>query len=216
MNNGRGFNPSNRGEDINNGFNTNRFVAWASKQGKSYSTQSEFQERLNNWTKIDAKIKSNNAKADASGNPDHKRMGHNLFSDMTQSEKMKRVGLKIKPENENKGAKLQDDRNKDRLREDIDEVDWAAQGVTGPVKDQGACGSCYAFSANTTLEATIAIQTGEQYQRLSEQQIVDCGNWDVTQFYWNYGCEGGYMSEVWWFQMDRGAMTDADYPYISG
>jgi hypothetical protein len=45
---------------------------------------------------------------------------------------------------------------------------------------------------------------------------VDCGNWDVTQYYWNYGCNGGYMSEVWWFQMDYGAMTDADYPYVSG
>jgi len=58
-------------------------MAWASKNGKSYSTQSEFEERLDNWTKIDAKIKENNAKADASENPDHKRLGHNMFSDMT-------------------------------------------------------------------------------------------------------------------------------------
>lgn len=118
---------------------------------------------MNNWIKIDRKIKENNAKADASGNPDHKRMAHNLFSDMTRNEKMKRVGLKIKEENLNKGASLKDDRNPDRLNEGIEEIDWAASGHTGPVKDQGSCGSCYAFSANTTLEATIAIETGEPY-----------------------------------------------------
>ena len=48
---------------------------------------------------------------------------------------MKRVGLKIKEENLNKVKQLQDDRNPDRLNEAIEEVDWAAQGVTGPVKD---------------------------------------------------------------------------------
>jgi len=62
-------------------------------------------------------------------------MAHNLFSDMTRDEKLKRVGLKIKEENLNKGKQLQDDRNPDRLNEAIEEVDWAAQGVTGPVKD---------------------------------------------------------------------------------
>ena len=95
-------------------------------------------------------------------------------------------------------------------------VDWHADGYTGDVKDQGACGSCYTFASNTALEATLMIEQGAPYQRLSEQQIVDCANWDVTQYFYLYGCQGGYMSEVWWYQRDNGAMLDEEYPYTSG
>ena len=94
-------------------------------------------------------------------------------------------------------------------------VDWAANGKTGPVKDQGACGSCYTFASNTVLEATLSIEQGIEYRRLSEQQIVDCATWDKTSFYWLYGCNGGYMNEVWWYQKNNGAMLDADYPYTA-
>ena len=44
----------------------------------------------------------------------------------------------------------------------------------GPVKDQGACGSCYAFSALSALEAGISIKSGNAPVRLSEQEQVDC------------------------------------------
>jgi len=94
-------------------------------------------------------------------------------------------------------------------------VDWAANGITGPVKDQGSCGSCYTFASNTVLEATVSIQKGTPYQRLSEQQIVDCANWYATSYYYLYGCNGGYMTEVWWYQRDEGAMLDEDYPYTA-
>ncbi|EER14809.1 cysteine proteinase, putative, partial [Perkinsus marinus ATCC 50983] len=52
-------------------------------------------------------------------------------------------------------------------------VDWRSKGVLTPIKNQGACGSCWAFSSTGTLEAKYAIETG-QLRSFSEQQLVDC------------------------------------------
>ena len=93
----------------------------------------------------------------------------------------------------------------------------------GDVKDQGSCGSCWAFAATTALEGTIAIKKNRDPVRLSEQQIVDCtlttNPENEKQFgkdYRAWGCQGGWMSYAWDFMHDQGAMTDADYPYNSG
>ena len=51
--------------------------------GKTYQTTKDFIDRLNIWKKTDKVISDNNETAEASGDPDHMRMGHNKFSDMT-------------------------------------------------------------------------------------------------------------------------------------
>jgi C1A family cysteine protease len=53
-------------------------------------------------------------------------------------------------------------------------VDLANDGKVGPVKDQGYCGSCWAFAATTQLEGAIAIANNQTPVRQSEQQLVDC------------------------------------------
>merc|ERR1712048_148926 len=63
-------------------------------------------------------------------------------------------------------------------------VDWAVSGPMNPVKDQGACGSCWAFGAVGVLEHTWALKTGILFN-LAEQQLVDC---DTT---YEAGCQGG-------------------------
>jgi len=71
------------------------------------------------------------------------------------------------------------------------------------VKDQGNCGSCWAFTANSTLEGTIGVINKEVAPRLSEQQMVDCTrNTDENEerFGKNYGmggCNGGWMTPAW-------------------
>eukprot|EP00906_Rhabdomonas_costata_P019213 RCo028028 len=55
------------------------------------------------------------------------------------------------------------------------EWDWRLRGVVSPVKDQGRCGSCWAFSAVETVESIWAIKTGS-LNELSVQQILDCTN----------------------------------------
>ncbi len=55
------------------------------------------------------------------------------------------------------------------------ELDWRDKGVVGPVKNQGQCEVCYAFSATAAIESAWALETGTLVS-LSEQQILDCGS----------------------------------------
>lgn len=79
--------------------------------------------------------------------------------------------------------------------------------MTG-VKDQGTCGSCWAFSAIGSLEGLHAIKTG-QLVAFSEQQLVDC-----SQNEGNKGCAGGWMDQAFDYLWDeQGIETEKDYPY---
>lgn len=64
------------------------------------------------------------------------------------------------------------------------DIDWVARGMVTPVKDQGLCGSCWAFSAVGVLESWA--KTRGETVNLSEQQLVDCSG-----KYGNKGCKGG-------------------------
>ena len=55
------------------------------------------------------------------------------------------------------------------------ELDWRDKGVVGPVKNQGQCQVCYAFSATAAIESAWALETGHLVP-LSEQQVLDCGS----------------------------------------
>jgi len=61
------------------------------------------------------------------------------------------------------------------------------------------------------------VNSGNPYERVSEQQVVDCGNSDVTGGdYYMFGCYGGMMHAVWDYQKDKGINRFYDYPYDSG
>lgn len=86
------------------------------------------------------------------------------------------------------------------------DVDWTTKGVVSPVKDQGNCGSCWAFSAVATLESFALMRN--QTVNLSEQQLVDC-----SRSYGNAGCSGGYNYQGLAYVKDHGIATNASYPY---
>ncbi|WVZ03577.1 hypothetical protein V8G54_024383 [Vigna mungo] len=87
-------------------------------------------------------------------------------------------------------------------------VDWRQKGAVTPVKNQGQCGCCWAFSAVAATEGIHAITTGKLIS-LSEQELVDCDTKGMDQ-----GCEGGYMDDAFKFIIkNHGLNTEANYPY---
>jgi len=85
---------------------------------------------------------------------------------------------------------------------------WNSTGLLSPVKNQGRCGSCWAFSATSALETFMRIN-GYNITRLSEQELVDCSKE-------NYGCNGGLMDLAFDYIIKKGGLLSYDkYPYVA-
>jgi cathepsin L len=174
------------------------FVAHMRRNGLLY-TGDEYQFRLGVYLTNQRLVREFNA-----GNHGF-RLGMNLLSTLTPAEYRVLLGYKRSEHPKTKfGKKLQRKTNK----ADPDSLDWRDQGVVQVVKDQGQCGSCWAFGAIGAEESMFAINLGTLYN-LSEQNLVDCDILDS-------GCNGGSAENAYEYVLDFQDgyfATEIEYPY---
>jgi len=176
------------------------FMQYMAKHGKQYETLQEFNLRFSLWSEVDHTIREWNADETHTS-----RMGHNFLSDYTYEEKAALRGVidngdhdVVSYETIAPGAYAT--------------FDWRNQpGVVPAVRDQGACGSCWAFSATGTVEMSVAIDSGNAAGNYSEQQLVSC-----SSAFGNNGCNGGWYYWAWDYMKAHAQETEANYPYTSG
>lgn len=89
-------------------------------------------------------------------------------------------------------------------------VDWRTKGVITPVKNQGQCGSCWAFSTTAAIESYGALSGKYKLEVLSPQQINSCDKVDQ-------GCNGGNTETAYGYVKKAGGIeSNSNYPYTSG
>jgi len=181
------------------------FESWAGTHGKKYEHTEEKARRFEIWRGNHEMIeKHNNQKPSPSYT-----LGHNEFSDMTHKEFIAYFHLgqdyDIIPENSDIDTTEEVSRAL-RGMSLPDYVNWVSAGAVTPVKNQGACGSCWAFSTTGALEGAMAVKTGNLVP-LSEQNLLDCDHTDM-------GCNGGLMDNAFKFDEKSGGLcSEEDYPY---
>lgn len=173
----------------------NAFINFTNKFNKVYLSENEYKKRFRifraNLEKI--KVLQEYEKGTA-------KYGVTKFADLSQKEFQKYLGLrKEKDANQLPKGEIPN-------IELPNEFDWRQHNAVTSVKNQKACGSCWAFSTTGNVEGQWAIKTG-QLLSLSEQELIDCDKKDN-------GCNGGLMTTAYKEIIKMGGLeTETDYPY---
>jgi len=173
------------------------FQTWMRAHNKIYESDSEYKLRFTKYQESAKRIHGLNFNS-----PDAV-FAHNQFSDLSPEE-FKEIYLTAKIPKRDSVEILKP------LAPAPKAFDWRSKNVVTPVKDQGQCGSCWAFSATENIESVWMLShniTVPQMKPLSPQQIVDCDNLDD-------GCNGGDTVTAYKYVEQAGGLEpNADYPY---
>jgi len=180
---------------------TGAFSEWLTFHDKMYTAE-EFQNRYIIFKDNMDFVASWNAAGDS-----ETVLGLNKFADMTNDE-YRNTLLGFKPKG--KPAVLEPSSpvvGKIHIGLPLS-VDWRLNGSVTPVKDQGQCGGCWAFSAVGSVEAAHYKAKGNLVS-LSEQNLIDCSDAEG-----NKGCGGGEMDDAFKYIIkNNGIDTESSYPY---
>ena len=169
------------------------FVRHVAEYNLSYATVAEFDARHSIFAEHHNAIEAENS------NPENTfTLAHNKYSTWTEHELNQMRGYKSMPR---RNALVEDN------TPNADSIDWNEKGCVTPVKDQGSCGSCWAFSTTGSMEGAHCAE-GHALVSLSEQELVDCDTKDGNQ-----GCNGGDMAAAMVWTESNGLCTEATYQY---
>ncbi|XP_035954211.1 cathepsin K isoform X2 [Halichoerus grypus] len=176
---------------------------WKKTYGKQYNSKVDEISRRLIWEKNLKHISIHNLEASLGVHTYELAMNH--LGDMTSEEVVQKMtGLKVPPSHSHSNDTLYIPDWESRAP---DSIDYRKKGYVTPVKNQGQCGSCWAFSSVGALEGQLKKKTGKLLN-LSPQNLVDC----VSE---NDGCGGGYMTNAFQYvQKNRGIDSEDAYPYV--
>ncbi|RVE49205.1 hypothetical protein evm_006097 [Chilo suppressalis] len=168
---------------------------------KYYSNEEEKTFRFNVFKENLKKINDRNARSSLA------EYGINHFTDLTVDEFVRKyTGLRLP--SQGAGPVCKESNPLDVTGHAPESLDWRKEGKVTAIKNQGQCGSCWAFGTTGTLEGAYAIKHNTLVS-LSEQQLLDCDKK-------NSGCCGGFMDKaMMWLMKNGGSMREVDYPYKS-
>ncbi|CAH0391621.1 unnamed protein product [Bemisia tabaci] len=195
------------------------FESFRNKYGRQYLSPTQALERFHVFAKNLEKIDTLNEMEQGTA-----EYGVNEMADWTQEEFLtRRANL-----DSAKLLKSVEKENYLTYSKEIKEIpntkDWFEEGKVAPPKDQGQCGSCWAFSTVGAVESNDAIKNNSLTRR-SEQQLVDCDtksnqlftpavlHTKCTVVFLTQGCNGGWMDDAFKYLMNNSLRTEASYPY---
>jgi len=170
------------------------WVHWQQRFGKTYGTNTEAAYRSTVYYANFKTVQTTNSQDNTY------KLGLNKFADLTENE------FRAQFTGYNHAEKVRSPVSLSSVSVPSS-VDWRGR-ATLPVKDQGQCGSCWAFSAVAAVEGAEAIKTGNLVS-LSEQQLVDCAG----GVYGNNGCGGGLMDNAFTYIEHFGLDGESGYGY---
>lgn len=173
------------------------FTSWMRQNNKAYTAE-DFQQRFTAFKDNMDYIQNWNAQGSETV------LGLTSLADLTNAEYQKLyLGTKITVT----GLIEESPVNKDDFNIT---VDWRTKGAVTPIKDQGQCGSCWAFSTTGSVEGAYFLKNNKLVS-LSEQNLVDCSSAEG-----NEGCNGGLMDNGFnYIIKNKGIDTEASYPYTA-
>jgi C1A family cysteine protease len=185
-----------------------KFQQWMQDHNRVYENLEEQIQKMKVWYLNHELIEKHNRQEPK---PSY-TLGHNNFSDMTHEEFQEyfRLGMYSPGVPDYSVSASEEEvevrRKLVRSKKAPKKKDWRADGAVTSVKNQGRCGSCWAFSATGAIEGSMVVNGYKAYN-LSVEELVDCDKSEL-------GCSGGLMDSAFITEEGWKGMCEwEDYPY---